>query len=71
MALLPGRFHDDKDRLSLAFEVKRTAAVSEIDVVGDVIVGAVDATCWLVVRFGIHRRRLLEKLYATVLEKRL
>jgi hypothetical protein len=62
VALLPGRFHDDKDRLSLAFEVERAAAISEICIVSDVIVGAVDATCWLVVRFDIHRRRFLAKL---------
>ncbi|MDO8207943.1 MAG: hypothetical protein Q7T38_09035 [Gallionella sp.] len=44
MARLAGRLYDIKYRLSLTFEIKRAAAVSEIGIVGNVVVGAVIAT---------------------------
>ncbi|MDD5299107.1 MAG: hypothetical protein PHD65_01280 [Gallionella sp.] len=43
MARLSGCFYDIKDRLSLAFEVERAAAVSEMGFVGNEVVGAVVA----------------------------
>src|SRR3990167_4283926 len=54
VALLPGRLYDIKDRLPLTLEVKSTATISEMGIVGDVVVGAVVATCWLVGWFDIH-----------------
>lgn len=50
VARLSGRFHDDQDRLSLAFEVEGAATVLKVDVVGDVIVGAVIAAGRIAVR---------------------
>jgi len=44
VARLSGDLYDIKDRLSLTFEVKSTAAISEMGVVGNVIVGAVVTT---------------------------
>jgi len=48
MARLTGCLYDNKDWLPLAFEVKSAAAISEIGVVGNVVVYAVVATCGLV-----------------------
>ncbi|HEU0233948.1 MAG TPA: hypothetical protein VFQ94_02320 [Gallionella sp.] len=59
MALLSRRPYDIKNRLSLAFEVKSTAAISEIGVVGNVVMGAVVTIRGLVGWFCIHRGRHL------------
>lgn len=47
VAELPGCLNDIQHRLSPAFEIQRAAAVSEMDIVGDVVVAAVVATRWL------------------------
>jgi hypothetical protein len=44
MAGLAGCLYDIKYRLSLTFEIKRAAAISEIGIVGNVIVDAVITT---------------------------
>jgi len=44
VALLSRRFYYIKDWQSLTFEVKNTAAISEIGIVGNVVVGAVIAS---------------------------
>lgn len=41
VALLSRRLYDIKDRLALTFEIKSTAAISEIGVVGNEVVSAV------------------------------
>lgn len=55
MARLSGGLGNDEDRLPLAFEIKRAAAVSEMGVVGDVVMGAIVAARRLVGWRGIHR----------------
>jgi hypothetical protein len=55
MALLSRRLYNNKVWLPLTFEVKSTAAISEMGIVGNVVVGAVVTTLWLVIRFFIHR----------------
>jgi len=52
---LAGSLYDIKDWLTLAFEVERAAAISEMGVVGDVIVSAVVATWGFAARFCIHK----------------
>ena len=59
MTRLPGCLHDNKDRLLLALEIKGAAAISEIGVMGNIIVRAVVTTCGLVAWFCIHRWRYL------------
>lgn len=54
MALLSGRLDNNKDRLPLAFEVKSTATIPEIGVVGNIVMYAVVATCGLVAWLFIH-----------------
>jgi len=50
VALLRRGFHDDPDRLLLAFEAQGATAISATSVVRDVVVGAVVAACRL---FGV------------------
>ena len=47
--VLPRCRHNFKDRLSLTFESKSSAAINKIGVVGNEVVDAVVTTCWLVV----------------------
>ena len=54
MALLSRRLNDLKDRLSLTFEVKSATAISEIGIMGNVVVGAAAATWDFFAVFYFH-----------------
>jgi len=54
VAALAGCFDNIKTRLPSAFEIESAAAISEIGIVGNVVVGAVVATLRFVGRFYLH-----------------
>ncbi|OGS78659.1 MAG: hypothetical protein A2Z94_00475 [Gallionellales bacterium GWA2_55_18] len=54
VALLSRCLYDIHDRLSLTFEIKRAAAISEIGIMGNVVVGAAVASWDFFAGFYFH-----------------